>query len=215
LVSSGAVLASANVTGPGNVFLARDPRTGHIWFANNGRVRVMDGSMLATIAERGFTFGTAPATLAFDPDRPIVYIGWKATSEADNLPAHFVVFNTETMAVEAEADILLPRLGYVAALVLGPRPPRVEALSADVNGASVTLSWTTGRSRQATRLIVEAGSQHGMANLARFVLPPGQAGLLVPDVPPGTYFVRVRAANATGEGLASNEITVTVPSSPN
>jgi len=54
-----------------------------------------------------------------------------------------------------------------------------------------------------------------MANLARLVAPPGQHGLLVPNVPPSTYFVRVRAANGTGEGAASNEIGVVVSSNPN
>jgi hypothetical protein len=142
LVSSGAVLASANVTGPGNVFLARDPRTGHIWFANNGRVRVMDGSTLATIAERGFTFGTAPARLAFDPDRPIVYIGWKATSEADNLPAHFVVFNTETMAVEAEADILLP-------------PPRVRRRARPGSAPAARRGAVSRRERRLGHAVVD------------------------------------------------------------
>lgn len=91
--------------------------------------------------------------------------------------------------------MLIPRLGILSALVLGPRPPRAEALSAVVSGSSVTLSWAAP----------------GLANLARFALLPGETGLQVPDVPPGTYFVRVRSANGTGEGIASNEVTVTVP----
>jgi hypothetical protein len=211
-VSSGAVLATTPLRGAGNVTFARDPRSGHIWQASGGLVRVLDRSTLATIAEFTFEFGTAPLHLAFDPERPIAFIGWKATSEADNLPAHFVVLDTDTMAVRAAADIALPGLGYVSALVLAPRPPRVEALSATVNGPAVTLTWTNGASQAlATHLIVEAGSASGLTDLARIAVPTGRSSLVVPHVPSGTYFVRVRSANATGEGAASNEITVSVP----
>ncbi len=209
-VSTGAVLATTNLDPAGNVTLIRDPRSGHIWFASGGKVQVFDGSSLATIAELEFPFGMTPVRLAFDPDRPTAYLGWKTTSDADNLPAHFVALNTNTMAVEAEADIFVPRLGLISGLVLGPRPPHVEGLSAVVNGSAVALSWAIAAGRTATRLIVEAGSAPGMANLARFVLPPGETTLVVPNVPSGRYFVRVRPANWTGEGVASNEIAVTV-----
>lgn len=211
-VSNGAVLSSTALTYAGNVTFTRDPRTGHLWQAANGRIRVLDGSTLTTKSERAFAFGTAPASIAFDPDHPIAYLGWKATYESDGRPAHFVVFNTDTIAVEAEADIFTPGLGFIHALVLGPRPPQVTALSANTNGSTVTLGWTTAASQNhATHLTIEAGSASGLANLARFVVPAGSTTLAVADVPAGTYFVRVRSSNLTGGGAASNEIMVTVP----
>jgi len=43
------------------------------------------------------------------------------------------------------------------------------------------------------------------------VLPLGaQTSIGFPGIPPGRYFVRVRAVNALGVGLASEEMTVVV-----
>jgi hypothetical protein len=163
------------------------------------------------MAERAFGFGTARARIAFDPDRPLAYLGWKSTYEADGGPAQFVALNTDTMAVEAAVDIDVPDLGFIHSLVLGPRPPRVESLSAIVSGSTVTLTWTNAVSQgRATQLNLEAGSASGLANLAQFVLPPGASSLVVSGVPAGTYFVRVRPVNGTGVGPASNEVAVTV-----
>jgi predicted phage tail protein len=58
--------------------------------------------------------------------------------------------------------------------------------------------------------LIEAGSQSGSANLA--AVPVGNVlSFSTAGVPPGTYFVRVRAFNAGGQGPPSNEATVVVP----
>lgn len=95
-------------------------------------------------------------------------------------------------------------------------PPRITVLSppgaprdvtAVVIGRDVTLTWTNVGAASAFLLDV------GVA--------PGQAALTIPlswqsqavfaTVPPGTYYVRLRGANAFGTGRPSPEARVVVP----
>ena len=90
-----------------------------------------------------------------------------------------------------------------------PAPPSSPSLSHTVSGSTVTLSWAAPAFGPVTEYIVEAGSATGLSNLAVSrvgnVLTQSFAG-----VPPGTYYVRVRAVNALGASIASNERIVIV-----
>jgi hypothetical protein len=61
--------------------------------------------------------------------------------------------------------------------------------------------------------VIEAGSSSGASNIAVFDTGSAATGLTVNNVPPGTYFVRVRGRDAAGTGPASNEVTVVVTGS--
>jgi hypothetical protein len=89
-------------------------------------------------------------------------------------------------------------------------PPNVPGtLSAAVTGGVVNLQWGAA-SGNATTYVVEAGSASGLTDIGTFA--PGHLDTsLTTPAPPGTYFVRVRAANAFGASPASNEVTVVVP----
>jgi hypothetical protein len=86
-----------------------------------------------------------------------------------------------------------------------PAPPR--GLAVDVAGSEVTLTWRSPFG--ATGYVVEAGSAAGLADLA--TIRAASARLTVSDIPPGTYFVRVRAVNTIGASAASQEVRVVVP----
>jgi hypothetical protein len=94
-----------------------------------------------------------------------------------------------------------------------PAPPGPPAnLIASVSGSTVALAWTApSGGTLPSGYIIEAGSSPGASNLA--IYPTGSTGLAISfsGVPPGTYHVRVRGANAQGAGLASNEVVVVVP----
>lgn len=79
-------------------------------------------------------------------------------------------------------------------------------LTSAVTGTTVSLNWQPAPG--AGSYIVEAGSRTGLSDLATF--NNGAATTLATAAPPGTYYVRVRGANACGEGPASNEVVVTV-----
>jgi predicted phage tail protein len=90
-----------------------------------------------------------------------------------------------------------------------PGPPGTP--SAVVTGSNVSLSWTApalGGAPTAYRL--EAGTSPGLANAALVTLGATPA-FAVSGVPPGTYYVRVRAMNPAGVGPSSGDATVTVP----
>jgi hypothetical protein len=90
-------------------------------------------------------------------------------------------------------------------------PGAVTSLAFQVGGSTVLLTWrapTTGAT--ATEYIVEAGNGPGLANLARFATGSAAPFIVVGSVPPGTYYVRVRAVSGHTAGPPSNEIVIIV-----
>jgi predicted phage tail protein len=102
------------------------------------------------------------------------------------------------------SDELVLRVGLACS---APPPAPASALGA-VTGTTVSLSW--GASIGATTYVIEAGSAPGASNLVNFDTRSTSLGLVASGVGAGTYFVRVRAANACGTSGPSNETIVTV-----
>ena len=83
-----------------------------------------------------------------------------------------------------------------------------------MSGLGVTLDWSnplTGN--PPTTFHIEAGSAPSLANV--YSAPTGGVSThLAVSAPPGTYFVRIRAANACGLSSASNEQQIVVGQGP-
>jgi hypothetical protein len=96
-------------------------------------------------------------------------------------------------------------------------PAVALALGASVQGRVLTLQWDTVDAAAAESLdaatplayVLEAGLASGSSNLG--TLPLGRTTSISATVPPGQYYVRVRAASACGLGPVSNDVGVTVP----
>ncbi len=73
----------------------------------------------------------------------------------------------------------------------------------------VSLTWGAAAGN-ATTYVVEAGTAAGLANVGTFATGHLDTTFITP-APSGTYYVRVRAANAFGVSASSNEVTVVVP----
>ncbi len=58
--------------------------------------------------------------------------------------------------------------------------------------------------------VLEAGSAEGRTDVGVFPIGGSVTTLPVPNVPPGTYYIR-RAMNAQGTGLPSYDTTLIVP----
>lgn len=88
-------------------------------------------------------------------------------------------------------------------------PGPAQQLSATVVGGVVYLSWSPPLDDPGivAGYIVEAGSAPGLSNLASITVGAGARAFSAP-VPPGVYYVRVRAANGRGVSAASNEVVV-------
>lgn len=103
------------------------------------------------------------------------------------------------------ADVMI-NVGNVPA---PPSPP--QNLFHSRVGATVTFTWSAPAIGTATSYILEAGTAAGLSNITSFNTGSAAATFVVPGVPPGTYYVRVRAVNALGASPVSNERTVIVP----
>ena len=92
----------------------------------------------------------------------------------------------------------------------GSAPAAPLNLSNLVNGNQVALNWNpAAEGDAATTYIVEAGSTPGLSNVV--VFDTGSATPALSAVAPnGTYYARVRGANACGVGAASNQVCVLV-----
>ena len=88
-----------------------------------------------------------------------------------------------------------------------PLPP--ERFTARVDGSTVSVTWHPSRNgRPALGYRLEVGSASGLTDLLTTDTP--SSVLVVPEVPPGLYFVRVRASNSAGLGEASIERVIRV-----
>jgi glucose/arabinose dehydrogenase len=107
---------------------------------------------------------------------------------------------------------------YFASLVGGsiykivpdtPDLPAPPSLTTNVTGSTVTLSWQSGAGGGPVLAYqLEAGSAPGAADL--MIAQSLGTELIVPQVPPGQYYVRVRGVNSSGPGEASPEIVVRI-----
>jgi Fibronectin type III domain len=154
------------------------------------------------------------------------------TIEAGSFPglANLANFSTGTPATSFSATGIAAGTYYVrvrastagatgppsneATLVVGSSGPCVRPgaptglMLLSLIGGTVTLGWTPADGHPSS-YVVEAGSAPGLANLANSDL--GFTILLTATgVTPGTYYVRVRARNACGTSLPSNEVVVVV-----
>lgn len=95
--------------------------------------------------------------------------------------------------------------------VAGPPPPANVAVT--LLGASrdrATFSWTAPEAFVSSYTLV-AGSAPGRADIASISLSGTATGLSSASaIPPGTYFVRVRAANACGQSAFSPDLRLTI-----
>jgi hypothetical protein len=96
----------------------------------------------------------------------------------------------------------------ITAPTIGAVPNAPTALAAAVNGSTVTLTWN-GPAGVVNVYVLEAGFAPGLSNAANAVVGVAPS-YVASNVPPGTYFVRVRAADSSGLGPASNEVVVNV-----
>ena len=95
----------------------------------------------------------------------------------------------------------------VHAVVLVPAAPAAPTGLTSTVSAVVTLRWSA--SVGALEYIVEAGSAPNASNI--FNASVGSNTAVSSPVPPGVYYVRVRARNAVGVSAPSPEIVVNVP----
>jgi hypothetical protein len=98
----------------------------------------------------------------------------------------------------------------IIATIAVAHAPLAPTVSATVTGRRVDLAWTLpAASPAATGYILEIGTAPGLVDLGTVALG-SEPALSVPSVPPGRYYVRIRAGNAVGRSVASADVVVEV-----
>ncbi len=88
-------------------------------------------------------------------------------------------------------------------------PAAPTNLAANLFGSTLTLSWTAPAG-PVTGYVLEAGSAPGLANIGAATVGVSPS-FVIPNVPPGFYYVRARATTSAGSGAASADVLVFVP----
>lgn len=216
---AGRVAAAASVIAVGGSFttLAGQPAHNLAVFQapRTGAPRRMTASVVASTVTLGWQPGTDPPASAY-----LVEVG--STAGGSDIGVFGIGVSTSVSGGLAPGTYYA-RVRGVGANGPGPAgsevvvttptvslPPQAPgALSTSVSGGVVTLSWTAAAGN-ATTYVIEAGTAPGLSNIGTLPLGHLDTAFSTP-APPGTYVVRVRAANAFGVGPASNEVTVVVP----
>ena len=73
---------------------------------------------------------------------------------------------------------------------------------------SLVLVWDPPNQGHPLSYIVEAGSRPGLSDVAAFETGNSLTSVYIASVPPGIYYVRVKARNGADISEASNEITI-------
>lgn len=118
------------------------------------------------------------------------------------------------MRVRAVANGAVGPPSYDVIMVAGnvAAPPTAPAgLSSSVAGNVVTLAWYAPTFGPVTSYVLEAGTESGLANITTFNTGSTATSLVVPGVPPGRYYLRLRALNALGSSPPSFEHVLVVP----
>lgn len=134
-----------------------------------------------------------PAAVSLSPDGRDAFV-------SDFSAAAWIEIETGALRAIAPDTVIT----YLAA----PLPPVLSP--ATVTGAAVAMSWVLpDASPQVNGYLLEAGAAPG-ATAVSIELGPALS-TIVPGVPPGRYYARIRAVNYNGMSAPSNEVVIDVP----
>ncbi len=123
----------------------------------------------------------------------------------DGKPTGTAALHNNALALsQAAATVANFGASRAAETLLGaPGPPRL-----DTHGTAVMLSWDPPAVGMPSGYLVEVGTDEGFADVATFALGPSETSFVRTEVPPGSYWVRVRAVDASGPGAPSSSVSL-------
>lgn len=180
-------------------------------------------------APSNLTATVSGATITFSWDPPLrgvatSYVLWAGVTPNVNPPlvtvplgnatsfvANDVPPGTYYVFVQArDASSASGASNVVAVTVAGQSPPGAPTLNAPVvSGSTVSLSWTPGTGGAPTSYALEVSATPGGAALV--TVPLAGTSAAFPNVPRGTYDLRLTATNHAGTSGPSAVVTLVVP----
>jgi hypothetical protein len=127
------------------------------------------------------------------------------TAQAPVLGVYFVRVAAVVNGVHIESNEITFQ---VVSMSVPPTAPTDFAIY--LNGVAGVLTWNAS-SGNLSHYVLQAGTTPGGADVGSFPLAPTATSLVVPFVPPGTYYLRVVPFNGGSAGPASNEATLAMP----
>ncbi|MCC6989277.1 MAG: hypothetical protein IT181_09785 [Acidobacteria bacterium] len=180
-----------------------------------GAPQRVQASVAGATITLGWEPGTGPATSAFlveagtaagATDVGVLNVGL-ATRVAGALPPGTYYLRVRGVGADGPGGASSEIIATVPATSTAPTAP--GTLTASVVSGVVTLGWGAAAGN-ATTYVIEAGTASGLSNIG--ALPTGNLDTAWSlPTPSGTYFVRVRAANAFGLSPATSDVLVVVP----
>ncbi len=168
-----------------------------------------DGDSLALLGSGGLRLSgqvVSAAHSALDDVGHRLYVNGAAIT-AGFSSLSFEVFDTNTLAPVVAVSAAVP-----GEFVPVPKPQLPTGLTATVSGGSVTVAWAAAAAPPTTtRYVLEVGSAPGLNDIFSGLDVGQQTSFAASGVPPGRYYVRVRAGNYAGLSAPSNEVVVQVP----
>lgn len=128
-------------------------------------------------------------------------VGLALSFSAPGIPAgtyYLRVRAVTPLGTSAPTDDLVLTVGGGAGCTSPPAPPLGPLV--EVDGSTISMLWFPTTGSVPSSYVLQAGSGHGLSNLANLDVGNVQT-LVVPGVPPGIYFIRVAARNACGMGI--------------
>lgn len=158
------------------------------------------------------TGGRCPAVVTISPHTQRAYIWYtNGSHHPDFQEDHLLAVDLRQSRVIGDVNLtraVRPSpVGCWGGPTLWSAPPAPQGLTGTVAGSDVSLSWFA--TNLADRYLLDIGVEPDRTHFSYFVGP--STHIVFANVPPGTYFVRVRAGNKMGGGRPSQEIRVVVP----
>lgn len=184
-----------------NLLVGTDPSPVDVYLVNSAP----DGALRSLQFDGSQAPGLRPLVRGLTP-LPFSGEVWRGALSPDALTGAHAWLGALTVPGSLNVIGSIAQVPYT---VSPPGPP--TGVTATVVARTVTLQWTRPAVGTPASYQLDAGTEPGLANLLAGVdLGPGTTATFQ-GVPPGVYYVRLRARIGTNVSAPSNEVTIGVP----
>ncbi len=165
---------------------------------------------LAPLGAAAFpNMGSCGVRLQTSPHTGRIYVATGGSNYYGAPRVGLIAFGGQPLALQGTASLnaSVSVSNTCAAAVVRTAPGAPRNLRSSVTGRAVSVGWENVGG--ASRFVLEAGLGTGRTDVSVFLGPDPRVSFA--DVPPGTYYLRLRGANEFGSSHPSAELRLVVP----